>query len=86
MADPTPPTVQREPFAVIVEWANPSVNVNDEDAPFCFGPYPTREAAQEAVDYIHAYQERDGDPPEERLVARIGTWKAPGMLRMFMAL
>jgi hypothetical protein len=86
MADQKPPTAQREPFAVIVEWANPATNANDDDAPFCFGPYPTREAAQAAVDFITAYQEHDGDPPEERLVARIGTWKAPGMLRMFMAL
>lgn len=86
MAEKETPKVIREPFSVVVEWADAERNKSDEDAPFCFGPYRTREEAQAAVDFINAYQERDGDPPEERLVARIGTYKLPGMLRMFMAL
>lgn len=80
------PKIIHEPFMVVVQWMNRERNAKDEDAPFCFGPYTTREEAQKVVDYIAAYQERDNEPPEERLTCRIGTYKAPGLLRMFMAL
>lgn len=80
------PRVVREPYMVVVEWADPERNAKDEDAPFCFGPYGTHEEAKGVVDLINAYQDRDNDPPEERLTCRIGTYKAPNLLRMFLAL
>lgn len=74
----------REPWCLILEWADPVRNESDPDAPWCFGPYDSEADAVAAKMFVDLQQAEE--EAEDRLKCRIGMWKAPSSLRMFMFL
>ncbi len=80
-------------YAIRLDWIDKAKHADDPDAPFYFGPYPSKEAAGWALDFVRRYQDADNEPDEERVIGDVVPYgphahqcQSPALLRMFMAL
>jgi hypothetical protein len=92
MAEKRPSPVA-DSYAIKLEWRDQARNASDPDAPFYFGPYPSRDSAEGAIDFVNRYQDADNEPDEQRVVGEVVSYgphahqcQSPALLRMFMAL
>lgn len=86
-------TETADSYAIRLEWLDKAKHADDPDAPFYFGPYATKEIAEQALDFVHRYQDHDDEPDEERVIGDVVPYgphaercQSPALLRMFMAL
>lgn len=80
-------------FAIKLDWLDKAKHAADADAPFYFGPFPSKETAEQAVDFVRRYQDADNEPDEDRVTGEVVPYgpharrcQSPSLLRMFMAL